>query len=421
MVLSLRGSIFLVAAALSVSGGTAYAGALSDQERLGKKLYFDTALSEPDGQSCSSCHTPSTGFAEPNRGKPVSEGVIDGLFGGRNSPTASYAMYVPDFHFDAAEGLWKGGLFWDGRATGDVLGDPLADQALAPFLNPVEMANTSPMTVVRDALQSNYQTLFINVCGNTDLNDSAQVESAYHCIASAIGAFERTKRFGKFTSKYDRYLKKCLKKAGTTPQAMQDCAQGNGESAQLAADQILSSAEWKGLQLFMGENNNDGVMDKGEGAMCSACHVADWTDEKDYTRNVQSPSWAPAGMIPPVFTDHTYDNLGVPKNPHPLTANNAPDAGLGERETGQALEGAFRVVGLRNVGDTRPYAHNGIFKRLRDIVHFYNSRDVDPAISTAEFPGTMNTSELGNLGLSDQQERQLVRFMKTLSDGTWND
>ncbi len=79
--------------------------ALTPVEKLGKKLYFDTNLSEPDGQACASCHLPSAGFADPDQGIPVSEGVIPGLFGGRNSPTSSYAMYSPNFHFDENQGL----------------------------------------------------------------------------------------------------------------------------------------------------------------------------------------------------------------------------------------------------------------------------------------------------------------------------
>ena len=114
---------------------------LTPKEELGKFLYFYEDLSEPSGQSCASCRPPFFGFADPDRGIPVSEGVKPGLFGGRNSPIAAYAMYAPIRYFDDSEGLWIGGQFWDSRATGEVLGDPLADQSLGPFLNPVVMAN----------------------------------------------------------------------------------------------------------------------------------------------------------------------------------------------------------------------------------------------------------------------------------------
>jgi cytochrome c peroxidase len=135
-------------------------------------------LSEPAGQACASCHEPSAGFVDPDSDLPVSEGVIPGRFGGRNSPASAYAMYAPTRYFDDVEGLWIGGQFWDSRATGEALGDPLADQALGPFLNPVEMANPSKATVVRDARNGSYGDLFVRVCGGGKVGNSKYVEKA---------------------------------------------------------------------------------------------------------------------------------------------------------------------------------------------------------------------------------------------------
>ena len=192
-------------------------------EQLGEALYFDENLSEPAGQSCASCHTPSAGFVDPDSDFPVSEGVIPGLFGGRNSPASAYAMYAPTRYFDTDEGLWIGGQFWDSRATGDVLGDPLADQALGPFLNPVEMANTSKAQVVKRCKEMrSYGNLFKQVCGGGKVNNPTYVEEAYDCIALSIAAFERTELFGQFNSKYDAYLQACLS-AGGDPDG---CAMG---------------------------------------------------------------------------------------------------------------------------------------------------------------------------------------------------
>jgi cytochrome c peroxidase len=87
--------VLLVVALLATSGTCA---ALSDEEELGKKLYFDTSLSTPAGQSCASCHEPTAGFEDPDNGLPVSQGVLpQNRFGNRNSPTAAYAAYSPDF------------------------------------------------------------------------------------------------------------------------------------------------------------------------------------------------------------------------------------------------------------------------------------------------------------------------------------
>jgi cytochrome c peroxidase len=390
-------------------------------EKLGEALYFDENLSEPSGQSCASCHEPSTGFVDPDSDLPVSEGVIEGRFGGRNSPASAYAMYAPVLYKvieDDGEDLWIGGQFWDGRATGETLGDPLADQALGPFINELEMNNPDEATVVRDALNGEYGDLFKYVCGDGSLGDPDYVLAAYDCIALSIAAFERTELFGQFSSKYDHYLKACLRFRGDPDR----CAKGEGWLAKRVGRRFFSRTEWEGFQLFMDE-------DPG-GAMCVACHVADWTADPG---NVVIPSWA-NGMVPPLFTDFTYDNLGVPKNPEIDALIGTPqntDFGLGPIVGDPAQNGKFKVMTLRNIALTAPYAHNGLFESLKEITHFYNTRDAlpdctDPDVTdpepgvncwpAAEVPG-FNVDELGNLGLSDEQEDALAEFMKTLSDG----
>lgn len=141
-----------------------------------------------------------------------------------------------------------------------------------------------------------------------DLFDDDQIGAAYNAVALSIAAFERTALFAPFDSKYDYYLQACLESGGN----MNDCAKGIGRIAKKVAKKIFTQKELKGMQLFMGENDNNGILTKGEGAMCSACHVAEWIDA---TADVVSPSWAPEGWIPPIFTDFTFDNLGVPENP----------------------------------------------------------------------------------------------------------
>ena len=157
--------------------------------------------------------------------------------------------------------------------------------------------------------------------------------------------------------------------------------------------------------------------------MCAACHVADWTAAADYALSVQVPAWAPEGMVPPVFTDFTFDNLGIPKSEHLLLAGADVDLGLGPIVGDEAENGKFKVMTLRNIGLTAPYGHNGYFDTLKEIVHFYNTRDVPGSMKKGEnwpmpeYPDTVNFNELGSLGLSDLQEDQLVEFLKTLDDG----
>jgi cytochrome c peroxidase len=403
--------LIFVALSMVIAASTLAQDGLTPIEELGQFLYFDKNLSDPAGQSCASCHDPEFAFVDPDSNIPVSEGIISGLFGGRNSPMSAYAMYAPIFHFDEDEGLWFGGQFWDGRATGNIdftppgmepsLGDALADQARGPFLNPVEMANTSKSQVIDKIKDSEYVSLFNQVCGA-----ELTVEAKYDCMALAIAAFERTGLFGQFTSKYDYYLQTCLLRQGDPV----DCAVGVGNKATNAGLLIFTDEEWRGLQLFM-----DG--EEG-GAKCVLCHVADWVPVPvDDGLNVYVPDWAPEGLAPPVFTDFSFDNLGVPQNREwPLDPTADPDLGLGPIVEDEEENGKFKVMPLRNIADTKPYAHNGFFRSLKDITHFYNTRDIE-TWAPPEYPDTVNEDELGNLGLSDADEDALVAFMKTLSDG----
>jgi cytochrome c peroxidase len=395
---------------------------LTDQEMLGNALYFDTNLSNPPGQSCASCHDPAAGFADPDRDHPTSEGVNPGLFGNRNTPVSAYAMYTPARYFEEAGGVWVGGQFWDSRATGEVLGDPLADQAIGPFENPVEMANTREGVLQAIQSASYYLTQFVPVCGEINLGDPDAVDVSYHCAGLAIAAFERSGLFAQFSSKYDYYLQTCISEGGD----MQDCATGNGSIAWDVGRKIFHMMEWHGMQIFMRENDNDGILEEGEGGMCSACHVVVWTAAEDYELNVVVPEWAPEGWIPPVFTDFNYENLGIPRNPenpfYSLAAEHNPDGtdfidlGLGLVIEDEDENGKFRVVTLRNVQISSPYTHNGFFISTQELINFYNTRDVAD-FPEAEVPETVNVEELGNLGLSRHDEMGIVMFLNTLTDG----
>ncbi|KKG15291.1 cytochrome C peroxidase [Methanosarcina sp. 2.H.T.1A.6] len=350
---------------------TASAGDLSPKEELGKLLYFDENLSTPKGQSCASCHDPEFGFADPDQNLPVSQGVLPRMFGNRNSPSAAYASYSPDFThaYEDDQIFYYGGQFWDGRA------DNLIEQAKGPFLNPLEMHNPNKVTVVKTIRISDYADLFEEVYGSGSLNN---VDTAYDYTAEAIAAYESSKEVNKFSSKYDEYLA-----AEGTP----------------AAEDILSEEEQLGLELFDGK------------ALCSECHPSSGTE--------------------PVFTDFTYDNLGVPRNPdnpfyslpkafNPLRSAYI-DLGLGGSGRAgvdaDAEKGKMKVPTLRNIGKTAPYTHNGYFTNLEDLVHFYNTRGVEsegwPAPEVEE---NVNIEELGNLGLNDTEEKAIVAFLNTLDD-----
>jgi cytochrome c peroxidase len=377
---------------------------------LGKFIYFDVNLSANGNLACAGCHAPESGWTGPisntNAITVVYEGSIAGRFGNRKPPSSAYATTSPVFHLEK-KGLFVGGNFWDGRATGEKLGNPAADQAQGPFLNPLEQALATPADVVKRICDSTeYGGLFRDVWGE-DICDASNVEAAYNAAALSIAAFEASPEVNAFTSKYDYKF---------TGQAK------------------LSKLEQRGFALFEG---------KGK---CKLCHISN-------------------GQMA-LFTDYTFDNLGVPKNPdnpfyyadpefNPL-GEDWVDLGLGGfletlpdyKSYADANMGKQKVPTLRNVGKgsceampgdpdciVKAYSHNGFFKSLKGIVHFYNTRDVLPVCPTEdhdyteaealaancwpppEEPLNVNTAELGDLGLTPEEEEAIVAFLMTLSDG----
>lgn len=347
-------------------------------EQLGKEMFFDTKLSNPIGQSCASCHSPTAGFTGPNSKinleGVVIEGAFKGRFGKRKPPTVSYASFSPSLSKDPKSGDMTGGQFWDGRAH------TLIDQATGPLLNPVEQNNANAQALFKKMQHSSYRALFEKVHGQGTLEDSPEnVNQIQSRIAASLAAYESSHEVNPFSSKYDAYL---------------------------AGKAKLSPSEARGLELFAGKAN------------CANCHPHKPGDDGS----------------PPLFTDFTYDNLGIPRNRlnpfYRMPADINPDGekyvdiGLGEFIKEQELRGAFKVPTLRNI-DRRPhpnfvkaYTHNGYFKSLKDVVHFYNLRDARPEdFPPAEVPETVNHEELGNLKLTDAEENDIVAFLKTLTDG----
>jgi cytochrome c peroxidase len=378
---------------------------LTDEQQLGKLLYEDENLSLNRNQSCASCHSLApiqhqnafsklvAGFVDPEnvkKGTAVSSGSLPHRKGALNAPSAGYAAFSPLFHWDEGEGLYVGGQFWNGRASN------LTEQAKGPFLNPVEMAMPNEWSVVsRLKEKRDYRKLFWKVyslnlaavpyINNKQLNAiaPAAVTEIYHYMAKAISAFEQSPVFNKFNSKFDYVL------TGKTK---------------------FTKIEKEGFDLFNGKGN------------CAACHVSEKIHDED------------GNPIPPLFTDFTYDNIGLPRNVK-IPKNPEPNSGLGGRPDIAELDpngdekGKHKVMSLRNIAITPPYGHNGVFVTLEQIVHFYNTRDTlgwvsdnqDPGFATSGWPApeidrNVNHDELGKLGLTPHEEKAIVAFMKTLTD-----
>jgi len=368
-------------------------------EELGRQLFNVEDLSVSHTESCASCHEPDkafTGNNHPDPLFPVAIGARPSLIGGRNAPTAKYAAFIPTFGFVLDEGEWapQGGQFWDGRA------DTLAAQAAGPFVNPKEMAMPSKQAVIKRIRRADYAELFQKVFGARIFDD---VDAAYTAMTKAIEAFEQTPRFSPFSSKFDAVLRG---KAHFTPD------------------------EARGFALFKDPQKGN----------CIACHVG------------EESSREPADWM---FTDFTYDNLGVPRNPR-IPDNADPshfDLGVCAQPGLEArvpddiddpeafiasLCGAFKVPTLRNVALTAPYMHNGYFESLHDVVEFYVTRDTNPERwyprvhgrvqkfndLPAEYQANVNTSEVPydrkrgeSPHLSPREIDQVVQFLETLTDG----
>lgn len=449
--------LILLLVLLFTATGISTAADLLPIEQLGKSIFFDENLSINKNQACAACHALEVGWTGPdmmiNLRGAVYEGSISGRFGNRKPPSAAYAG--DSLSLSHINGMFSGGMFWDGRATGWTLDDPLAEQAQGPFLNPAEQALRDNACVVYIVANSGYYSLYKQVWGEINIDwmpynieemcavegpkltltndDRAKVDTAYNNIARSIAAYEMSSEVSSFSSKFDRFW---------------DKANFLGKDVTLIdmrnwwdyRNLGLNSLELKGLALF-----NDDKRGK-----CSLCHALDS---------------GPNGK-PPLFTDFTYDNLGIPKNPMNPVYKSEPgfiDLGLGdflrklasfnewrdlpyvtnvvELTNGELIDiaeendGKHKVPTLRNV-DKRPYpwfikaySHNGYFKSLYSIVHFYNTRDRLASCDSKRFPlpgfncwpeaevlDNVNTTELGNLRLSFFEELAIVEFLKTLSD-----
>lgn len=433
---------FLAGTILAVTATTASTAELAPKESLGKKIFFDSSLSANGTQSCAACHAPEVGYTGPdaavNAGGGVYEGALPHRYGNRKPPTAAYCGDSPILHQDV-NGNWIGGMFWDGRATGAVLGDPLAEQAQGPFLNPLEQAIDNARVLCVKVSNSGYADLFEEVWGAGSLDCTKDVAGVYEKIGRSVAAFERSTEVNPFTSKFDQFWENAKAagkdvtkiKCGTGGMGgggmggAMGCPSGGTDPNRWPMFRNLgfSDTELQGLAAFNDPNRGN----------CSSCH-----------------SLQPGSAGYPLFTDFGYDNIGIPKNPaNPFYAmppqwnpkgTNWVDYGLGGylKSAGYAPQiyraefGKHKVPSLRNV-DRRPYpefvkayGHNGVFKSLKEIVFFYHWR----AAMDAGMGGGMG----GGMGDMfpppevDQNRAQLRLFprplvdtievfLKTLSDG----
>jgi cytochrome c peroxidase len=384
----------------SVAGGGAATATASNSspaptqavvDAAGKAIFSDVSLSASGKQSCSTCHVPSHAFTADSvtdHGLPVPLGGPNmDQTGFRNAPSLMYASFTPPFSLDDGP---VGGFFRDGRASS------LAQQAQQPFVTPFEMANKDAAEVVQ-RLQNSPATLaaFVAAYGEAVLSHP---DAALEDMGLAIAAYESDDDdFHPFSSKFDYWL------------------QGQAQ---------LTAQEQSGLNLF-----NNPV--KGN---CTACH----------------PSQAQGFSSHALFTDFSFDNIGVPRNWNipantvgavspidgaPQSTVLAPvdvpaDAEYAYYDMGlcgplapaatdvnarpvlsatTTLCGVFKVPTLRNIAVTSPYFHNGVFSDLHKVLEWYVTRDVNN--DTGNNPNPVAAGPGGN-------PYQAVGTFYTAADGT---
>jgi cytochrome c peroxidase len=439
-------------------------------ETLGKLEIFDPNLSVNNNLACSFCHDPAAGYGNgasilsvftggSNPGSvpiTVARAYPDNRIAKRNPQSYVYSPYFPPLQYNTTQGDFYGGNFWDARATGYRLQNSAAEQGQDPPVDSEEMANPDTACVVWKLSLSKYKSFFEQVWGTgsldiawpsdvatvcstpkgaatfgtnaTPLNlspsERTRANQAYDEFGQAIAAYEISSSVSPFTSKFDAYL---------------------------AGSASLTAQESRGYELFRGK------------AQCNTCHL----DGRSNAATGEDTGLAT--NVAPMFTDFTYNNLGLPRNVIlPWYSEDTPDQfgftgnplGPGFTDEGVGLfldgyygappnltwgqflpffEGKFQTSTTRDVGQVpyrgfvKAYMHNGYLLSLKEVVHFYNTRDVypQPVLSgncpagtvekvtcwpKPEDPNNENMT-IGHLGLSSAEEDDLVAFLETLTDG----
>jgi cytochrome c peroxidase len=453
-------------------------------EILGKLMNFDKTISPFNNTACASCHMPYVAFGPPipsvNLTMIAYPGSVHFRAGKRNPQRYTYSSYFPPLQFNDQEQAFFGGNFWDSRATGYLLRSTDAEQSQFPPVDPAEMGNPDTACITYKLSLAPYRPLFELVwgAGSFDITwpantaqicatpngaaslggsatplqlspaDRTRSNNDYDHWAQSLSAYEKSLSVSPFTSKFDAFLA------------------GNYE---------LTPEEQAGYDLFRGRGN------------CNSCHLdGRSTAPAPTVKHGGTPGMTggrDTGAIAdttPVFTCFGSANLGLPKNPRDAfyyentpdffgftlnpTGFSYTDLGLGAflrsgfgsapnpnsswKKYASVSDGKMQVSSARNVSLVPPqcptteapgpyfqkeFFHNGYIKSLKQLVHFYNTRDVyKQSVESGNCPaGTIEKVNcwpspevpqnldmtVGHLGLSDLEENQIVAFLQTLSDG----
>jgi cytochrome c peroxidase len=452
-------------------------------ETLGELMLFDKNMSPGKNEACTSCHMPYAGWSGPipsvNLTIIAYPGTVHFRAGKRTAQRHTYAPFFPVLQYNQEQQLFFGGNFWDSRATGYRLRNPDAEQAQGPPVDTQEMGFPDTACIAFRLSQAVYKPLFEVLWGEDSLDinfphnteeicatpggaavfggnpepirlspqERTKAETAYDHWGASIDAYEQSQQVSNFSSKFDAFLK---------------------------GHYTMTPDEMAGYQLFHGKAN------------CNSCHV-DGRSTAPTPASGTAPNGIDTGAAatanPPLFTCFGSANEGLPLNPRDaFYYQTTPDPfgfvanpyGFGYRDLGMGtflrsgfgsgpnpnrtwiplapmVDGQFQVATIRNVamtpkqcptteaGTGKPYFqkeffHNGYIKSLKQLVHFYNTRDTVFAYQVTSGhcpPGTIErvtcwpmkevTNNLdtttGMLGLTDKEEDQIVAFLETVTDG----
>ena len=437
-------------------------------------MNFDENMSPFKNEACGFCHMPYSGFSGPIPSVNLTMIAYPGSFhyraGKRTAQRYTYSPHFPVFEYNQTQGLFEGGNFWDGRSTGYKLQSADAEQAQHPPVDTQEMGFPDTACVAFRLSRAAYRPLFELVWGDSlDIEwpddtkkicatpggaavfggsatpirlspqDRANANNVYDHWGQSISLFESSPAVSPFSSKFDASL--------ATPPTY-----------------TLTAEEMAGFKLFNGKGN------------CNSCHV----DGRSTTLTPDQTDTGKTASVKPLFTCFGFQNLGLPLNPRdaiyyqtePDHFGFTPDPdGFAFRDLGLGAflrsgvgsapnpnsewlqfaptqDGRMQTSTARNAAMAPPqcptteapgpyfqkeFFHNGYIKSLKQLVHFYNTRDVYPFPVTSghcpagttekvdcwpmpEIPNNIDMT-IGSLGLTDEEEDLIVTFLQTLTDG----
>jgi cytochrome c peroxidase len=447
---------------------------------LGKLMNFDENISLFKNRACAFCHMPYAGFSGPipsvNDTMVAYPGSVEFRAGKRTAQRYTYSPFFPVLSYNAVQQTFFGGNFWDGRATGYLISNPDAEQAQHPPVDTQEMGMPDIACIPYRLSQAVYAPLFEQIWGAGSLSsiswppnveqvcttpggaaslggnttplalsptDRTKATQAFNAWGHSLDEYEASTEVSAFSSKFDAFLKSAY---------------------------TMTPAEMAGYNLFRGKAN------------CNSCHLDGRstapTPPPPQGSAPNSVDTGAAANVTPVFTCFGFSNLGLPANlmdsiyyqftpdsfgftPNPSDFGFV-DLGLGLflgggsgnnpnsdwTQFSSSTAGQMQVSTARNVAMVPPqcptteapgpyfqkeFFHNGYIKSLKQLVHFYNTRDVyRQSVSMGNCPsGTVERvtcwpaaevsanmdMTVGNLMLTEQEENQLVAFLQTLTDG----